>query len=152
MTKPDALQALLAKVFDNSRDYLRRDLKIIGREAEYEKLKAEFVFHMTDWLNDLRKFHAMTEAPEVWETEEATIALMGMLSHVIPHLNAAGRLLLDRVPDHFAGSDSAKLLAEVESVPSTPKRRPKNRNQPAGETRKPVERPLKPKRRRLELG
>ena len=38
--------------------------------------------------------------------EKATTFLVGFLYHAVPHLKAAGRLLLDDVPDPCAGFTS----------------------------------------------
>ena len=65
---------------------------------DFEKNRDEFVFHMTDWLDDF-----VTLVRSATATKEAAARqIVGFLYHVIPHLNAAGRLLLDGVPDTFA--------------------------------------------------
>jgi hypothetical protein len=112
-TKASDLNLLLGKVFDEARSGLRAELEKKGRSADYESLKHDFIFHMTDWAEDLARFHAMREAPEVWPTEQATTFLVGFLYHVIPHLNAAGRLLVDEVRDTFADDDTARMLEQL---------------------------------------
>jgi hypothetical protein len=81
-------------------DAQRGEKKRLGRE-EYARRRQDFVFHMTDWLNDLDMLQAIYRKPEDCDVKETTIDIMGILYHVIPHLNAAGRLLLDDVPDAF---------------------------------------------------
>ena len=44
--------------------------------------------------------------------------LIGVLYHVIPHLNASGRILLGDVNDHFENDTSAHLLKKAELVSS----------------------------------
>jgi hypothetical protein len=124
MAETNKMVELLAKVFDDAREDLRDELEKEGRLGDYEKIKRDFVFHMTDWADDLRRLHAMADAPDVWQTEEATRFLIGFLYHVVPHLNAAGRLLLDKLPDTFARDETAKLLAEVTGVGPTPSPEP----------------------------
>jgi hypothetical protein len=78
-------------------------------DPDFEKNRDEFVFHMTDWLDDLDAFREMLRTSDVTK-EIAARQIVGFLYHVTPHLNAAGRLLLDGVPDTFAqrGKASAK--------------------------------------------
>lgn len=101
---------LLGQVFDRGRADLRADLAKQDREDVYERLKRGFIFHMTDWAVDLRRLHALMEAPDAWSPKQATTCVMAFLYHVLPHLNAAGHLLLDEVPDAFAEDETAKLL------------------------------------------
>src|SRR4051812_26825235 len=113
MVKTSDLDLLLTRVFDDARSDLRTELEKKGRREEYDKLKHDFIFHMTDWMGDLNRLHALEQVPEVWKTEKAKTFLMGFLYHVIPHINAAGRLLLDEVRDPFADDETARLLAEL---------------------------------------
>ena len=55
---------------------------------------------MTDWLNDLESLVMLYEQHHLEKNKAASI-VSGFLYHAIPHLNAAGRLLLDSVPDPF---------------------------------------------------
>jgi hypothetical protein len=92
-----ALERLLAAVFDEC-----RTAKNPVRHAER---KRDFVFHMTDWLNDLRDLEELYGKPEKADPESASTFVAGFLYHVIPHLKAAGRLLLDEIPDPFSGTE-----------------------------------------------
>jgi hypothetical protein len=94
------LKMLLAKVFDDLREGLRKE----ERATTYAELRQDFVFHMTDWLNDLSKLYEMYQHPEKVRLDDASLGVMGFLYHVIPHLSAAGRLLLDEIPDAFEDS------------------------------------------------
>jgi hypothetical protein len=87
----------LESVFDEMREGEKKELTA----AEYEQRRYDFAFHMTDWLNDLDTLVKVYRAPEHVDRKIAREFLVGFLYHVIPHLNAAGRLLLDEVSDPF---------------------------------------------------
>jgi hypothetical protein len=116
------LRDLLGQVFDQAQSGLRSELAEQGRAEDYDRIRHDFVFHMTDWLDDLTKYHAMAEAPEVWKIDRATTFVIGFLYHVVPHLNAAGRLLLDEIADTFAGDESDRVMQQLR-----PPRRPARR-------------------------
>jgi hypothetical protein len=88
----------LERVYDRAQAGLRDELG----EDDYERRRRDFVFHMLDWDSDLRRMVALIDDPGKVSTKEATTFIIGFLYHVIPHLNAAGNLLLDEVPDPFA--------------------------------------------------
>jgi hypothetical protein len=92
------LEHLLGQVFDGCRNGLRNE---VG-PAEYERRRRDFIFHMMDWRNDLEPLARLYERPEGQDADAASTFLIGFLYHIIPHLAAAGRLLLDEVPDPFA--------------------------------------------------
>jgi hypothetical protein len=94
------LKKLLARVFDDARGGLRA----AEGSSAYAELRHDFVFHMTDWLQDLRELNDLYQHPEKAKLDDATIKIIGFLYHVIPHLKAAGRLLLDEIPDAFEDS------------------------------------------------
>src|SRR5439155_8797625 len=89
------LRKLLGKVFD----LMRGDERKAGDQDAYKTHRLDFVFHMTDWLKDLEELRELYEHPEKNTPEEASTRVIGFLVHVLPHLNAAGRLLLDEVSD-----------------------------------------------------
>jgi hypothetical protein len=91
------LQQLLSQTFDAFRD--------AEDAAEHSQRKADFIFHMTDWTSDLETLAALYKNPNMVDRKAARQAIFGFIIHVIPHLNAAGRLLLDEVPDPFAPSE-----------------------------------------------
>jgi hypothetical protein len=95
---PPRLERLLEGIFDDCRSGLKQELSA----AEYDRRRHDFVFHMTDWLADLNRLHTMFKDPATQKIPEATVELIGILYHVVPHLSAAGRLLLDQIPDAFA--------------------------------------------------
>jgi|SRR5581483_1657326 len=98
-----ALKKLLGEVFDHCREGLQEE---IG-PADYEQRRRDFVFHMLDWPKDLQFLSQLFENPEGRDLHATSISLISFLYHVIPHLNAAGRLLLDEVPDPFAQDQGA---------------------------------------------
>ena len=91
------LEQVIASVFDGATECSPSD---IGH-AEYEKRQHEFIFHMTDWRKDLQELSNMFQNPDKYDEEVASALIIGFLYHVIPHINAAGRLLLGKVPDPF---------------------------------------------------
>ncbi len=97
-----ALERLLGDVFDHCQEGLRDE---VGA-AEYERRRRDFVFHMLDWQGDLTALTRLYENPGSQDVDSASRLLIGLLYHVIPHLSAAGRLLLDHVPDPFAEAGS----------------------------------------------
>lgn len=101
MHKNPALKKLLGEVFDAAREGLREGLD----DATYQERRREFVFHMSDWLSDLEGVRMLFQRPEKADPDEACTFLIGFLYHVVPHLNAAGRLLLDEIRDPFAAAD-----------------------------------------------
>jgi hypothetical protein len=88
----------MGKIFDRAQVGLREELGA----AEYRRRRQDFIFHMLDWKSDLGRMAALLEDPGKVSSKEATTFVIGFLYHVIPHLNAAGNLLLDEVPDPFA--------------------------------------------------
>ena len=73
--------------------------------AANRQSREEFVFHMTDWLNDLDSLYEAYKNPETISKEAAGDAVFGFLIHALPHLMAAGRLLLDEIHDTFAETE-----------------------------------------------
>lgn len=100
MRKNAALKKLLGQVFDAAREGLREDLD----DATYQERRREFIFHMSDWLSDLESVRTLFKRPGKADPDEACTLLIGFLYHVVPHLNAAGRLLLDEIRDPFTAA------------------------------------------------
>ena len=80
---------------------------------DYSQRRRDFVFHMVECLDDLTALHhlytdvsagARPESDAV--VDERSIA--GFLMHVVPHLSAAGRLLLEEIPDPFVPKGFAR--------------------------------------------
>ncbi len=93
-------EELLHKIFDGAREGLRAELA----PQEYEKLRHDFVFHLSEVRDDAARLAALLTEPDKLDEATAATLLIGILYHAIPHLNAAGRLLLDRISDPFAPS------------------------------------------------
>jgi hypothetical protein len=75
--------------------------------AEHDRLKQDFVFHMTDWLKDLQSLSQLYQSPESRNREEAVQAIFKFLVHAAPHLREAGRLLFgEERPNPFASETS----------------------------------------------
>lgn len=94
----ESLEKLLGDVFDQERhghlpDRIPQD--------QYEVWKRDFVFHMTDWMDDLERLRSLLKNPQAFGTDSASLLIFSCLIHIIPHLNAAGRLLMGEVPDTF---------------------------------------------------
>jgi len=92
MRSREYIEDLLRAVFD--------DVRANGLPDD-EKRRDEFVFHMTDWLDDLTVLWELFHSQKV-SADVAAQRIVGFLIHVTPHLNAAGRALLDGVPDPFS--------------------------------------------------
>jgi hypothetical protein len=58
--------------------------------------RRDFVFHMTDWINDLEQLAALYARPEKFDKATASDTVYGFLIHALPHLMEAGRLLEGR--------------------------------------------------------
>jgi hypothetical protein len=89
---------LLGRVFD----YEWRGQKKEWGKDEYDRRRFGFIFHMSDWLTDLRELQQLFDDPKKATVKDAWDTVFGFLIHVIPHLNAAGRLFVDEMGDPFA--------------------------------------------------
>src|SRR5437879_2169188 len=92
------LKKMLARVFDSMREEDRKRMS----KPSYETKRRDFVFHMTDWLQDLEELSELYANPGKHRSREACVKLISILGHLVPHLNTAGRLLLDHISDPFA--------------------------------------------------
>ena len=57
---------------------------------------------MTDWQSDLEQLADLFKNPDKYDEDYTSNFLIGFLYHVIPHIDAAGRLLLDQVSSPFS--------------------------------------------------
>ena len=94
----EKFENLMAKIFEDHREDVRKELG----PAEFERQRYDFAFHMADWASDLERMADLLRDPDRMDLEEASTFVIGFLYHVVPHLNAAGRLLLDEIRDPFA--------------------------------------------------
>jgi hypothetical protein len=76
-------------------------------------MRQEFIFHMMDWSDDLKTLADLFDKPERHDGHSASDLLIGFLYHVAPHLNAAGRLLLDKIDDPFEESTNQECLRKT---------------------------------------
>jgi hypothetical protein len=97
------LEQSLGRIFDSAREGLREELS----PDEYERRRHDFVFHLMDCKDDLKRLAQIFDHPEHMDEEAVSNFLIGFLYHVPPHLNAAGRLLLDEIKDPFSISSGA---------------------------------------------
>ncbi len=99
MVTYDDLGKFLGRIFDGAMEGAE------GIKAdEYAQRRRDFVFHMTDVKSDLEKLTKLFNDPNHKDQNAAVTLVIGFLYHVTPHLNAAGKLLLDEIPDHFSGT------------------------------------------------
>ncbi len=96
------VELLLEKLLDSQREEWKEELP----SEELEQRRHDFVFHMTDWKDDLERLAEWFRNPECLDEEAASTLVIGFLYHVIPHLNAAGRLLLDEISDPFRSAEA----------------------------------------------
>ena len=99
---PAIIESTLGELFDSQREEWKE--KLTGQE--FDRLRHEFIFHMTDWLSDLQQFAAWVKHPESLDDNAASALVMGFLYHVVPHISAAGRLLIGRIDDPFGTTPS----------------------------------------------
>ncbi len=88
--------------------------------AANRRSREDFVFHMTDWLNDLDHLWEIYKNPESVDKKAAGDAVFGFLIHAVPHLMAADRLLLDEIIDPFAETESQTPLTRARRTPRRP--------------------------------
>lgn len=84
--RPSAeLQRVLRSVYNQ---YQRLD-----SAADNDAARRDFVFHMTDWINDLEQLAALYADPKKLDKDAAGSVVFSFLIHAVPHLMEAGRLL-----------------------------------------------------------
>jgi hypothetical protein len=88
------LEKLLAATFDALQKHEDRKINAL--------MKKDFVFHMTDWEEDLRRLQNLMDNPERLSKKEASEVVAGFLYHATSHIKAAASLLLDFDPIEFA--------------------------------------------------
>jgi hypothetical protein len=87
------IERVLARVFD--------ELQKIKDPTEHARTREDFVFHMVDWIDNLEELFQLYANPKDHDIETSNNIIIGFLYHVIPHLNVAGRLLLDTISNPF---------------------------------------------------
>jgi hypothetical protein len=95
-----SLEKLLSAIYNQ---YQKLDDAALNKKS-----RADFVFHMTDWADDLHRLAELYRHPENFDKEQAGNIVSGFLYHVIPHLQEAGRIMLDYDPgDVFSATKSS---------------------------------------------
>jgi hypothetical protein len=112
MSTSEDYKARLGEVFDHYRESLRDELSA----DDYRKLRNLFVFHMTDWLEDFDRLSRLRSEPGAVPTEEAQDSVFAWSIHVLPHLQAAARLLVGDTPDTFEDDPLYQLIEAAEKT------------------------------------
>src|SRR5262249_46575995 len=99
-TPSPELVRVLKAAYNN---FQRLDDKTANAEA-----RQDFVFHMTDWLDDLDELKALYEDPARFDKKTADQIVFSFLIHALPHLMAAGRILLGKVTDPFVEMEAER--------------------------------------------
>jgi len=96
-----------ARQNSNTKDSMsRRKLeKLLG--ASYDAFNSNgkpvcrrnFIFHMTDWIDDLNQLMKLYQHPEKFDKKSAKQVIAEFLYHVPWHIRAAARLMLGHTPE-----------------------------------------------------
>ena len=97
MKNKDTFRELMLRVYDEMNDGVRED---VG-DAEYDRRRESFAFHMSDWQDDIATLIRIQKECGTLDPNEAARLIAGFLYHVIPHITEAGNLLLDEVKNPF---------------------------------------------------
>lgn len=87
------LKRLLASVYNR---YQKLDDPVANATA-----RRDFVFHMSDWIDDLERLAALYADPESHDKKAAGDVVYGFLIHALAHLMAAGHILEGKLSDPF---------------------------------------------------
>ncbi len=87
------------------------------------KVRQDFVFHMTDWIDDLERLSDVYKQPDKMDRKTAEEVVAGFLIHVISHLMEAGRLLLDYEPGFIFDSPKPKAVDQRLVKPAVARKR-----------------------------
>jgi hypothetical protein len=108
----DELRKALRRIFD----YLNSEDRKEMSPAAYEQRRNEFEFHMTDIVTDMHGLVRLYDRPDSVDRKTAGQFVISFLYHVIPHLNAAGRVFLGDVLDPFAPDSAPEKVAPRSSA------------------------------------
>lgn len=70
-------------------------MRALRSEGIAENEAHQIVFHLTDWLEDLKPFIALLEAPQNYNDAEVNRILIRFLVHAPDHLKTAAEIILD---------------------------------------------------------
>ena len=99
-TRTTELHRLLASIYNTFQ-------KLEGPAAN-KTCRRDFVFHMTDWEDDLRALAELYEHPERFSRADAKRIVAGFLYHATAHVMEAARLMLDYEPGYLFDSPKPK--------------------------------------------
>jgi hypothetical protein len=68
-------------------------------DSDHSPQREEFAFHLHECIDDFASFIAAM-SPDA-DPEKTAQFLVGFLTHVVPHMNAAGALFLGKISDPF---------------------------------------------------
>jgi len=95
---------LLASIYNH---YQKMDDPAVNKDC-----RRDFVFHMSDWEEDVRALAKLYERPEEFSKSEAEQIVAGFLYHATAHVMEAARLLLDYEPGYLFDSAKPKKTEE----------------------------------------
>ena len=99
-TRTAELHRLLANIYNT---YQKLDDSAANKAA-----RLDFVFHMTDWEDNLRALAELYECPEQFSRADAGRIVVGFLYHATAHVTEAARLLLHYEPGRLFDSQEPK--------------------------------------------
>ena len=86
-----------------------KDMALAKENNNYESDRGKFVFHMTDWQEELGTLLHLFSNPDDYDQEQANHILQELFYHVLPHLNAAAEIY----------DDAAELYKMHNKMPSS---------------------------------
>ncbi len=72
-----------------------KDMATAKENNNYESDRGKFVFHMTDWQEELGSLLRLFSSPDDYDQDQANQVLQSLFYHVLPHLNAAAEIYDD---------------------------------------------------------
>ena len=100
-TKTNTLENKLLEFF--------KDMASAKENNNYESDRGKFVFHMTDWQEELGSLLQFFRNPDDYDQVQANHVLQELFYHVLPHLNAAAEIY----------DDAAELYKMHNKMPSS---------------------------------
>lgn len=94
------LVRLLASIYNQ---YQRLDDPKANKQCRFD-----FVFHMTDWRDDLFRLAELYQNPDQFDRDTAAEIVARFAYHATHHIMEAARLLLDYEPGYFFDSPKPK--------------------------------------------
>ena len=90
-SRPSSSRRKLEKLLGSAYDAFNSNGRAVCRR--------NFIFHMTDWLNDLEQLTELYKHPEKFDKRSTKDIVAGFLYHATWHIRAAARLMLDHTPE-----------------------------------------------------